>query len=159
MPTEKTFTSYTQKQGAHYAQNRADYHPDLYKGIIEHHTSTGGQLDTLIDVGCGPGTAARALAPHFAHVIGLDPSQGMIDNARALAGTSSTSEPIRFEISSAEALGSDVVPPVRDSSVDLITASAAAHWFDMAQFWPQAANSKSRYAECCGYLCYGKDHL
>lgn len=87
---EKTFSSYTQDQGANYAQNRTDYHPNLYKTIIDHHTSTSGQLNTLLDVGCGPGAAARALAPHFAHAIGLDPSEGMINNARFLAGASSS---------------------------------------------------------------------
>jgi SAM-dependent methyltransferase len=63
----------------------------------------------------------------------------MIINARFLAGASSTSEPIRFEISTAEDLGWHLSPPVEDSSVDLITASTAAHWFDMARFWPRAA--------------------
>ena len=136
---EKTFSSYTQDQGKTYAQSRPGYHPDLYKTIIDHHTSTGGQLNTILDVGCGPGTAARALAPRFIHAIGLDPSQGMINTARHLAGASSTSEPIRFEISTAEDLGWHLSPPVEDSSVDLITASTAAHWFDMSRFWPQAA--------------------
>ncbi|XTI85295.1 hypothetical protein V2W45_1340268 [Cenococcum geophilum] len=32
---EKTFSSYTQDQGANYAQNRTDYHPNLYKTIID----------------------------------------------------------------------------------------------------------------------------
>ena len=136
---EKTFSSYTKDQGANYAQNRRGYHPNLYKTVIDHHTSTGGQLNTLLDVGCGPGTAASGLAPHFAHVIGLDPSEGMISTARSLAGASSISEPIRFEISTAEDLGGHLSSPIEDASVDLITASTAAHWFDMARFWPRAA--------------------
>src|SRR6187402_1485133 len=136
---EKTFSSYTQEQGAAYAQNRRGYHPNLYKTILDRHTSTGGQLETVLDVGCGPGIAVRALAQHFTHAIGLDPSEGMIKNARLLAGTSSTSEPIRFEISTAEDLGWHLSPPVEDSSIDLITASTAAHWFDMARFWPRAS--------------------
>jgi len=136
---EKTFSSFDKDKAANYAQNRRGYHPNLYKIIVDHHTSTGGQLDTLLDIGCGPGIAARDLAPHFAHVIGLDPSEGMINTARGLAGVSSTSEPIRFEISTAEDLGLNLSPPVEDSSVDLIVAATAAHWFDMARFWPQAA--------------------
>jgi SAM-dependent methyltransferase len=136
---EKTFRSYTHEQGAKYAQNRLGYNPNLYKTILDYHTSSGGQLDTILDVGCGPGIAARALAPSFAHAIGIDPSEGMITSARSLGGTSSTTEDVRFEISSAEALGSDLSPPIKDSSVDLITASTAAHWFDMPRFWPQVA--------------------
>ncbi|KAF2502520.1 S-adenosyl-L-methionine-dependent methyltransferase [Lophium mytilinum] len=137
--TEKTFTSYTKDQGATYAQNRHGYHPSVYKTIIDHHASTGGQFNSLLDVGCGPGTAVRALAPHFAHAIGLDPSEGMIKHARELLGVTSISEPVRFEISTAEDLGWHLSPPIEDASVDLITASTAAHWFDMARFWPSAA--------------------
>jgi trans-aconitate 3-methyltransferase len=139
MSNEKTFRSYTKEQGASYAKNRSGYHPNLYKSIIEHHTAAGGQLITILDVGCGPGIAARALAPTFAHAIGLDPSEGMINSARSLEGATSTSEPIRFEVAMAEDLGLHLSPPVKDSSVDLITAATAAHWFDMNRFWPQAA--------------------
>ncbi|KAF7562272.1 hypothetical protein G7046_g1856 [Stylonectria norvegica] len=138
-PAEKTFKSYTQDQGAKYAQVRPPYHPNLYKTIVNHHTSTGGQLNVLVDVGCGPGLAARALAPQFAHVIGLDPSEGMINHARTVPDHSATGEPIRFEISGAEDLGQHLSTPITDSSVDVITASTAAHWFNMAQFWPRAA--------------------
>jgi SAM-dependent methyltransferase len=138
-PLEKTFRSYTHEQGTNYAQSRRGYHPSLYQTIVNHHTSTGGQLTALLDVGCGPGTVARSLAPHFAHAIGLDPGEGMISTARSLGGVSSTSSPIRFEISTAEDLGRDLSPPIADSSIDLITAGTAAHWFDMTRFWPRAA--------------------
>lgn len=132
--TEKTFSSYNSAQGSAYSEVRRDYHPNLYKFVLDQHTSTGGQLDRLVDVGCGPGLAARALGPHFTSVIGLDPSEGMIATARSLGGVTSTSEPIRYERATAEELGG-----VEDSSVDLITSSNAAHWFDMAGFWPAAA--------------------
>lgn len=135
---DKTFKNYTKDQGANYAQSRPTYHPNLLKSIIDYHTSTGGKLETILDVGCGPGIAIQALAPQFVHAIGIDPSEGMIKNARLLGGDSS-SAPIRFEISSAEELGSDLSPPVEDASVDLITAATAAHWFDMERFWHSAA--------------------
>lgn len=137
--TEKTFSSYNKEQGKAYAQIRRDYHPSVYQAIIDHHLSTGGQLDTLLDVGCGPGTAAHALAPRFAHAIGVDPSEGMIATARSLGDVKSTSEPIRFEVSTAEELGEKLSPPIKDHSIDLITAANAAHWFDMSRFWPSAA--------------------
>src|SRR5271163_2465265 len=112
-PTEKTSRSYNQEQGKAYAQIRRDYHPSVYQTIINHHTSTGGQLDTLLDVGCGPGTAAHGLAPHFAHAIGLDPSEGMITTARSLGDVTSTSEPVRFEVSTAEELGEHLSPSIQ----------------------------------------------
>lgn len=136
-PPEPTFRSYNQMQGATYSQNRPTYHPNLYRIVIDHHVSTGGQLGTILDVGCGPGNAVRDLAPHFKHAIGLDPSEGMIRAARSLGGVSSASEDIRFELSTAEELGTS--PTIPDSSVDLIIAATAAHWFDMSLFWPRAA--------------------
>lgn len=136
---EKTFSSYSHEQGKAYAQVRRDYHPNVYKAVLDHHTSTGGQLDTLVDVGCGPGNATRQLGQHFTHATGLDPSQGMISMARSLGGATSTSETINFEISNAQELGANLSPAIRDSSVDLITAATAAHWFDMSGFWPAAA--------------------
>lgn len=137
---EETFRSYNPDQGKLYAQNRRDYHPSVYQFVLDQHTSTGGRLDLLLDVGCGPGMAARALGPNFATVYGLDPSEGMITTARTLeGGTTSKSQPINFEISSAEELGTNLSPPIQDGGVDLITASNAAHWFDMPNFWRKAA--------------------
>lgn len=134
-PQEETFTAYTPSQGKAYAEGRQDYHPNLYRTIIEKHTSTGGQLTTLVDIGCGPGPATRALAPHFEETIGLDPSAGMIAAARSLPNP----DTIRYEISSAEELGHDLDPPIPFGSVDLITAATCAHWFDMPRFWSRAA--------------------
>src|SRR4051794_40870629 len=97
--SEKTFTSYTKEQGESYAQARPSYNPKLYQTVLEYHTSTGGQLGTLLDVGCGPGTAARALAPSFSQTIGIDPSEGMIKHARTLNDTNDLSQSIRYELS------------------------------------------------------------
>ncbi|KAK3312821.1 S-adenosyl-L-methionine-dependent methyltransferase [Apodospora peruviana] len=134
--TEKTFTAYTPEQAKGYVQARLNYHPNVYQAVLNHHTSTGGKLTTLLDIGCGPGLAVRSLAPHFQHAIGLDPSQGMITTARSLDPTSS----IRFEVSTAESLGSDLQKdPVKPGSVDLLVASNAAHWFDLPKFWLAAA--------------------
>lgn len=134
---EKTFRSYSQEQGKQYAELRRDYDPSVYQAVLDHHMATGGRLDSLVDVGCGPGNAARALAPHFAYVVGVDPSEGMIAVARTLVEdvTTASSAPIEFKIATAEHLDAAVA----DASVDLVTASNAAHWFDMAGFWRAAA--------------------
>jgi SAM-dependent methyltransferase len=136
---EKTFSTYSREQGKNYSAIRRDYHPSLYQTVFDHHASTGGQFDTVIDVGCGPGLATRNLAEKFKHAIGLDPSDGMLDTARSLGGTSVAGEAIRYDLSTAGELGSNLSPPIEDGSVDLITAANAAHWFDMSTFWPAAA--------------------
>lgn len=131
---EKTFRSYDKEKGKHYARHRLAYHPSVYEAIIQQHTSTGGQLDNLVDVGCGPGLATGDLAAHFTHALGLDQGEGMIEAARTMSLKTSTGEPVRFEVSGAE----DMVG-LEDESVDLITAANAAHWFDMPRFWRRAA--------------------
>lgn len=138
IPNEKIYSTFTKHQGAQYAKTRPNYHPNLYKAIIAHHTSTNGQLNTILDVGCGPKIAVRALAPTFTHAIGLDPCDGMIATARTLGGTTSNSLPIRYEISTAEDLGWHLDPRIKDGSVNLITAANAAHWFDAEKFWGAA---------------------
>lgn len=75
--SEKTFSTYNSEQSKVYAQQRLAYHPDFYKVITDFHTSSGGLLDTILDVGCSPGTAARDLAGNFVHAIGIDPLSGL----------------------------------------------------------------------------------
>ncbi|KAL6904290.1 S-adenosyl-L-methionine-dependent methyltransferase [Trichoderma evansii] len=135
---EETFRAYTQKQGEMYAADRPGYSPALFKSIIDHHKSTGGELNTIVDVGCGTGQATCDLAQYFSEAIGLDPSEGMIEIARASA--KSALPPVRFDISAAEDLGTDLEPPIAESSIDLLTAATAAHWFDLARFWPKASH-------------------
>ncbi|KAJ5278739.1 hypothetical protein N7478_004111 [Penicillium angulare] len=135
---EKTFSAYNEAQGENYSKFRPEYHPNVYENIVNHHTSTGGTFDTLIDIGCGPGTATHALAPKFTQVFGLDPSPGMISVARAQSANKPTSN-VRFEVSTAEDLGRNLSPPIEENSVDLIISANAVHWFDMPRFWATAA--------------------
>lgn len=140
VPRENTFRKYTAEQGKVYAKGRPVYDDCLYDIIINHHKSTGGRLDTLLDIGTGPGTVARGLGPRFKQVIGLDPAAGMIAAARSFGGVSGNSEPIRFDVSTAEELGPNLSPAVADSSVDLVTAASAAHWFDQSTFYRKEWN-------------------
>jgi SAM-dependent methyltransferase len=64
---------------AYYERGRLPYAP----GFVETLTAALG-LDgggRLLDVGCGPGIVALALAPHFAEVVGLDPDEDMLAEA------------------------------------------------------------------------------
>ena len=67
---------------------------------------------------------ARHLSKSFSEVIGTDPSDGMIEQARS--STSQEKYPnLSFEKSSAESLTF-----LQNDSTDLVVAGQAAHWFD-----------------------------
>lgn len=131
--------AFSAQQGKSYAQNRRSYSPKLYDSIVDFHKATGGQLKSLLDVGCGPGVAVRDLGPLFTTAVGIDPSRGMVDTARSLGGSCAGPAPIRFEVSSAEELGCNLASRIPDGSVDLIVAANSAHYFCMERFWAAAA--------------------
>ena len=110
---EKTFSSYNEAQGKHYAQVRRNYSPAVYEIILEQHKSGGGRFDTLLDVGCGPGLATFSLAPFFEQTIGLDPSEGMLSTARSMVSSNddeTTARQVRFEVSTAGRAGQQSQP-------------------------------------------------
>jgi ubiquinone/menaquinone biosynthesis C-methylase UbiE len=79
--------------------------------------------DTIVDVGCGPGTAVRRAARLGGSVIGVDPAPVMLRVARIL--TRST-EAIRYATGSAESL------PLPDASVSVLwTIASVHHWEDL----------------------------
>ena len=117
--------------------DRLGYAPSLLEVIIDHHVATGGQLAIIVDVGCGTGQATLDLAHYLPKAIGLDPSNGMLKRPRAAA--ESAGSPVRFEVSAAENIGVDIVSPIAESSIDPLSAAAAAHWFDLPRFWSSAA--------------------
>ena len=130
---DTTFRSYSPGQALEYAQSRGGYPQALIDEILNLHTQTGGSLDSLLDLGCGPGNATRALAAHFNHATGVDPSAEMIAAAKAVGGRSKSGT-ISFVQGEAETCAG-----IPDASIDLITAATSAHWFDMDSFWHTAA--------------------
>jgi ubiquinone/menaquinone biosynthesis C-methylase UbiE len=79
--------------------------------------------DNVVDVGCGPGSAARAAARRGAQVTGIDPASVMLRLARwlTLGGTE-----ISWREGSAEAL------PLADGSATVLWSIATVHhWRDL----------------------------
>ncbi|KAH8923449.1 S-adenosyl-L-methionine-dependent methyltransferase [Atractiella rhizophila] len=109
---------------AYSTSDYAEYRPKppqaLYDHIFEFHNRSGGQYNVAIDIGCGPGQAAIDLSGSFREVIGVDPSETMLETAR------STGPPANLSFRQGHA---DAVPFIKDASVDLVAASVAAHWF------------------------------
>ncbi|XP_030066046.1 putative methyltransferase DDB_G0268948 [Microcaecilia unicolor] len=81
-----------------------------------------------VDIGCGTGQSTRALSSHFEKIVGTDISKAQIEEAKRASCASN----ISYCVSPAEEL------PFEDSSVDLITAAAAAHWFNIKKFLKEA---------------------
>jgi ubiquinone/menaquinone biosynthesis C-methylase UbiE len=80
--------------------------------------------DTVADIGCGPGTAARYAARLVALVYGIDPAPVMLRLARLLTRRSNHS--VRYVEGTAEAL------PLPDSSVSVAWSIASVHhWTDL----------------------------
>lgn len=76
------------------------------------------------DVGTGSGQAAHGLAAHFAAVVATDASDQQIAAARP-------GERIRYRVARAEESGLEA------SSVDLVCAAQALHWFDFDGFFAE----------------------
>jgi SAM-dependent methyltransferase len=78
-----------------------------------------------VDCGTGNGQAAIGLAKYFDRVFALDPSEEQL--GRAIAD-----QRVEYRSARAEATGLD------DSSVNLVTAAQALHWFDATAFFLEA---------------------
>jgi trans-aconitate methyltransferase len=122
-PTDPTFRSYSAVQAQTYAVERGSYPNELYDIVLKYHTSTGGKLDQLLDVGCGPGNATRDLSAAFEHAIGIDPGAEMIAAAQSRGGKTWSGNDIKFEISPAEECSK--INGVGPGTVDLLTAAMA----------------------------------
>ena len=124
---ESTFRSYTPALAKNYAANRGTYHENLVNVILDKHRSTGGAMNVLLDVGCGPGNSTRPLARHFENAFGLDPSPEMINTAKTLSAESpeetASGKSITFCVGKAEDMEGEFRQP--ELGVDLLTSATA----------------------------------
>jgi SAM-dependent methyltransferase len=119
-----------------YAAFRPTYPRQLFDFIFRYHErSQNARWDTAVDVGCGTGQATTELN-QFKRVIGVDSSAKMVDGARKHINSLGLVPLNKFEFIQS---GAEGLPFVEQSSVDLLVAAQAAHWFDWAKFWPECA--------------------
>ncbi|KAB8229008.1 class I SAM-dependent methyltransferase [Aspergillus alliaceus] len=108
-----------------YAEHRPSHPTAVFDTILAYHQAT---YELCVDLGSGHGAAARALARHFSLVLGVDPSDGMLKEARARTDFDN----IQYCQSKAEDLS--LITP---RTVDLVISCQAAHWFDPDQLWKE----------------------
>lgn len=118
-----------------YRRHRAGFPDAFFERIATFGVGAPGQR--LLDLGTGTGTLARGFALRGASVTGLDPSDDMLAEARALDAEAGVS--VDYVTATAEATG------LQDAAFDVVTAGQCWHWFD----GPRAA------AECRRVLAPG----
>ncbi|AWP12837.1 putative methyltransferase DDB G0268948 [Scophthalmus maximus] len=106
----------------------------------------GRPFELAVDVGCGSGQGTLLLAKHFASVVGTDVSPAQLELALQHAQQAN----ITYRECVAEEL------PFADSSVDLVTAMTAFHWFDRPRFL-QEAHRVLKPRGCLALLSYTMD--
>src|SRR5215471_6194461 len=121
----------TEEMAAGYAISRPPVHPR----VIELATLQLGRTEPFqlaLDIGCGAGLSTKALHGFANHCIGLEPVASMLPRAAKTAPFAD------WVVGAAEAL------PLRDGSVDWITAAGSLNYVNLARFFPEAARVLSR---------------
>ncbi len=103
--------------------NYVRYRPGYPSGIIPLlQEQTGLAIDwSIADIGSGPGNLTRLFLESGYTVVGVEPNDAMRE-----AGAALMADYARFN----SVKGAAEVTSLTDSSVDLITAGQAFHWFD-----------------------------
>jgi SAM-dependent methyltransferase len=112
-----------QTAAAHYLQGRPSYAADLFPRIAR---LCGLNHDhRVMDLGCGPGQIAVALAPFAGEVVGLDPEPEML--AIAAETASRAGVPVKFRQGSSYDLGPDF------GRFHLVAMGRSFHWMDRVE--------------------------
>ena len=114
-----SFQDHFSAVSAGYQQYRPSYPDELFYHLA--HLCLAH--DCAWDCATGTGQSARVLVPYFQRVIATDASEAQV----VMAATGSK-KGLEFKTALAEKSG------LADCSVDLITVSQAAHWFDLDAF-------------------------
>lgn len=123
MVTQDSFKDHFSSVAGDYAKYRPHYPDSLFAALAERTP----HRRLAWDCGCGNGQSTTGLARYFDRIIATDPSDNQIAKA-------TPTDTIDYAVASAEH-----APIVQGSSVDLILAAQAAHWFDLPRFYAEVS--------------------
>lgn len=106
------------------AQNYAEHRPTYPRSAIAWMLDGFASPIRAADIGCGTGISSRLLAGSGAAVIGIDPNQDMLEQARRASSSAASAPAIEYRIGSGEKTG------LHEGSVDLVLCAQAFHWLD-----------------------------
>lgn len=90
---------------------------------------SGGRPGLVVDLGCGTGLSTRVWSGGADAVVGIDPAERMLEQARAR-----TDDPaIRYQAGPSHETGLD------DGSADIVTCCQSLHWMDTSATFAEAA--------------------
>lgn len=102
-----------------YRRFRAGFPPELFSRLAPYGIGLRGQQ--ILDLGTGTGSLARGFAQRSCEVVGLDPSEAMLAQARLLDAEAGVS--IQYHVAKAEHTG------LSNETFDVVTAGQCWHWF------------------------------
>jgi SAM-dependent methyltransferase len=108
------------KAAADYATHRSGFPERTWNELAKAGLDFTGKR--AVDLGTGTGAAARALALRGAHVVGIDPSVALTEQASNLDAQAGVS--VRYVEATAEATG------LEPASADIVIAAQCWWWFD-----------------------------
>ena len=117
------------------------YRPHYPRALGEYLAQLPQRRAFALDCGCGTGQLTTLLAGHFDAVVAIDASAEQVAQAPP-------HPQVEYRVAAAEAFG------LPDSSVDLITAAQAAHWFDLDAFFTEVRRVL-KPSGALALLCYG----
>lgn len=104
---------YDETTAIHYAAYRPPVHEIILNRVLgdDYNASAG------LDIGCGTGRSSIALKKYCDHVVGIDPNEQMLGNARACEG-------IEYVTASGEKL------PLGKDTVDIVTLAGSINYMN-----------------------------
>jgi SAM-dependent methyltransferase len=121
-----------------YAKFRVGFPDSLFDRLAAFGIGRRGQA--IVDLGTGTGTLARGFARRGCKVIGIDPDERMLAEARRLDQSAGVSADYRKGV--AESV------PLPDRTADVVSAGQCWHWFDA----PRAAAEIARLTKPGGFV-------